>query len=125
MEKFRSWSDCGGDVSGRFSYDVLLTNIMLYWVTGAINSSFWPYYDRLHRPWPIPEGQRISVPAGYAELPHEILRPPRSLAERMYNIQRWTQLPAGGHFAALEQPEALANEIRAFFRDLRRGAQVA
>src|ERR1700736_4909490 len=85
IEKFRAWSDCGGDVSGYFSNDVLLTNIMLYWVTGAINSSFWPYYDRRHRPWPIPLGARIPVPAGYAEFPCEMLRAPRSLAERMYN----------------------------------------
>ena len=119
VEKFRDWSDCGGDVERRFSKDVLLTNIMLYWVTGAIGSSFWPYYDRLHEPWPIPPGERIPVPAGYAEFPAEILHPPRSLAERMYNIQRWTRMPSGGHFAALEEPEALAADIRAFFRDLR------
>jgi pimeloyl-ACP methyl ester carboxylesterase len=89
------------------------------WITGAINSSFWPYYDRRHRSWPIPDGARIAVPAGYAEFPHEMLRPPRSLAERMYDIRRWTQMRAGGHFAALEEPEALATEIRAFFRPLR------
>jgi pimeloyl-ACP methyl ester carboxylesterase len=119
MEKFRDWSDCGGDVERRFSKDILLTNIMLYWVTGAIGSSFWPYYDRLHEPWPIPAGARIPVPAGYAEFPCEILHPPRSLAERTYDIRRWTRMPAGGHFAALEEPEALAADIRAFFRNLR------
>jgi microsomal epoxide hydrolase len=119
VEKFRAWSDCGGDVERRFSKDLLITNVMLYWVTGAIGSSFWPYYDRLHEPWPIPEGQRIPVPAAYAEFPREMLHPPRSLAERMYDIRRWTRMPAGGHFAALEEPEALAGDIRAFFRDLR------
>jgi len=119
MEKFRAWSDCGGDPDRRFTKDVLLTNIMLYWVTGAINSSFWPYYARRHGPWPIPAGERIRVPAGYAEFPREILSPPRALAERMYDIRRWTRMPAGGHFAALEEPEALAAEIRAFFRELR------
>jgi pimeloyl-ACP methyl ester carboxylesterase len=119
VEKFRAWSDCAGDLERRFSKDVVLTNIMLYWITGAINSSFWPYYDRRHRPWPIPDGERIAVPAGYAEFPHEILRPPRSLADRMYDIRRWTRMRAGGHFAALEEPEALAAEIRAFFRPLR------
>jgi microsomal epoxide hydrolase len=81
----------------------------LYWVTGAIGSSFWPYYARLHRPWPIPDGARIPVPVGYAEFPREIVRPPRSLAERVYDIH-------AGPFAALEEPEALAGEIRAFFR---------
>jgi microsomal epoxide hydrolase len=119
IEKFRTWSDCDGDVDRRFGKDVLLTNVMLYWVTGAINSSFWPYYARFHGPWPIPDGQRISVPTGYAEFPREILHPPRRLAERVYNIRRWTRMPRGGHFAALEEPEALATEIRAFFRDLR------
>jgi len=119
IEKFRAWSDCGGDVERRFSKDVLLTNIMIYWITGAINSSFWPYYARFHQPWPIPDGQRIEVPTAYAAFPKEIVRPPRSLAERMYNIRRWTAMPAGGHFAALEEPEALAADIRAFFRDLR------
>ena len=91
----------------------------LYWVTGAIGSSFWPYCARLHRPWPIPDGARIPVPVGYAEFPREIVRPARSLAERVYDIQRWTRMPRGGHFAALEEPETLAGEIRAFFRPLR------
>ena len=87
----------------------MLTNIMLYWVTGAIGSSFWPYYARMHGPWPIPDGARIGVPMGYAEFPKEILRPPRSLAEKMYSdIRRWSKMPKGGHFAALEQPELLA-----------------
>jgi pimeloyl-ACP methyl ester carboxylesterase len=119
VEKFRTWSDSGGDVERRFSKDILLTNIMLYWITGAINSSFWPYYATRHAPWPLPEGQRIEVPTGYASFPGEILHPPRAWAERAYNIRRWTTMRAGGHFAALEEPEALAADIRAFFRDLR------
>jgi microsomal epoxide hydrolase len=119
IEKFRSWSDCRGDVESVFTKDELLTNIMLYWVTGAIGSSFWPYYARMHGPWPIPEGGRINVPTGYVEFPKEMLRPPRSVAERMYNIQRWTKMDRGGHFAALEQPEVLVREIRAFFKPLR------
>ncbi|HEV8640145.1 MAG TPA: alpha/beta fold hydrolase [Methylomirabilota bacterium] len=119
VEKFRTWSDCSGDLDQRFGKDLLLTNVMLYWVTGAIGSSFWPYYDRFHGPWPIPEAQRITVPTAYAEFPSEILHPPRRLAERVYNIRRWTKMPAGGHFAALEEPAALAADIRAFFRELR------
>jgi len=119
VEKFRSWSDCGGDIERRFSKDVLLTNVMLYWVTGAINSSFWPYYARFHQPWPIGDGLRVPVPTAYASFPREILHPPRAWAERVYNIRRWTAMPAGGHFAALEEPEALAGDIRAFFRELR------
>ncbi|PYQ10520.1 MAG: hypothetical protein DMF80_23850 [Acidobacteria bacterium] len=119
VEKFRTWSDCGGDVERRFTKDVLLTNIMLYWVTGAINSSFWPYFARRHSPWPLPDNQRIEVPTAYASFPREILHPPRAWAERAYNIRRWTYMPAGGHFAALEEPAALAADIRAFFRELR------
>jgi pimeloyl-ACP methyl ester carboxylesterase len=119
VEKFRAWSDCGGDIERAISRDAMLTNIMLYWATGAINSSFWPYYDRRHSGWPIPAGERIRAPMGYAAFPHEIVRPPRSLAARIYDIRRWTQMPVGGHFAAMEQPSALAAEIRAFFRPLR------
>lgn len=119
VEKFRSWSDCGGDVESVFSKDHLLANITLYWLTGAIGSSFWPYYARMHGPWPIPE-DGVRVPTGYCQFPREILRPPRSVAERLYrNIQRWTVMGKGGHFAAMEQPAALAGEIREFFRPLR------
>ena len=113
------WSDCDGDVETRFSKDELLTNVMIYWITGAIGSSFWPYYARLHNPWPIPTGARIEVPTAYAAFPREIVRPPRSIAETTYAIHRWTEMPAGGHFAALEEPEKLAEDIRAFFRPLR------
>jgi microsomal epoxide hydrolase len=120
VEKFRAWSDCDGDVESVFTKDQLLANISLYWFTGAIGSSFWPYYARMHGPWPIPAGATIGVPTGYCEFPREILRPPRSLAARTYSdIRRWSVMPRGGHFAALEQPDALAREIRAFFRPLR------
>ena len=120
VEKFHTWSDHKGDLDGYIGRDAMLTNIMLYWVSGAIGSSFWPYYARMHGPWPIPDGARIQVPMGYAEFPKEILRPPRSLAEKMYSdIRRWSKMPKGGHFAALEQPELLAQEIREFFQPLR------
>jgi len=120
VEKFRTWTDSGGYPETALTRDEMLAAIMLYWVTGAIGSSFWPYYSRMHGPWPIPEGATVDVPTGYVEFPKEILRPPRSMAERMYtDIRRWTVMPKGGHFAALEQPEALAEEIRAFFRLLR------
>jgi len=119
-EKFRAWSDCGGTIENAISRDELLANISLYWFTGAIGSSFWPYYARRHGPWPVPEGQTVDVPTGYAEFPREILSPPRSLAQRMYSdIRRWSEMPKGGHFAALEQPELLAREVIAFFEPLR------
>jgi len=112
-EKFRTWSD------GGIGRDDMLANISLYWFTGAIGSSFWPYHARMHRPWPIPEGETVGVPTGYAEFPKEILRPPRSLAARTYtDIRRWSVMPKGGHFAAMEQPQALAREATEFFSSL-------
>ena len=119
VEKLRTWSDCGREIERRFTRDEVLTNVMLYWVTGAIGSSFWPYYARYHADWPIPDGARVQVPMGYAAFPHEIVRPPRAWAERVFDVRRWTPMAAGGHFAALEEPEALAAEVRAFFRPLR------
>ena len=119
VEKFRAWSDCNGNLESVFSKDQLLANISLYWFTGAIGSSFWPYYARMHGPWPIPDGS-VNLPVGYAEFPREILRPPRSVAQRVYtDIRRWSVMPKGGHFAAMEQPQALASEIVEFFRPLR------
>lgn len=120
VEKFRTWSDCGGEVERRFSKDVLLTNVMLYWVTGAINAAFWPYWARRHEPWPLSDKTPVRAPTAYASFPKEILHPPRSWVSAIYpNLRRWTPMPAGGHFAALEEPEALAADIRAFFREFR------
>jgi microsomal epoxide hydrolase len=120
IEKFRAWSDCDGDLERVFTKDRLLANVALYWLTGAIGSSFWPYYARSHGPWPVPEGRTVDVPTGHAAFPREILRPPRSLAARVFtDIRRWTVMERGGHFAAMEEPEALAREVRAFFRPLR------
>lgn len=119
-EKFRTWSDCGGDLAQAIPVERLLANVSFYWFTGAIASSFWPYYARAHGPWPVPEGRTVDVPVGYAAFPREILRPPRSLAARTFtDIRRWTEMPRGGHFAALEQPASLAAEVQAFFRPLR------
>jgi pimeloyl-ACP methyl ester carboxylesterase len=118
-EKFRAWSDCGGTLENAVSRDALLANVSLYWFTGAIGSSFWPYYARRHGPWPIPEGETVNVPTGYAAFPMEIVRPPRSVAATMYtDIRRWTVMPRGGHFAALEQPALLAEDVIGFFAAL-------
>jgi pimeloyl-ACP methyl ester carboxylesterase len=118
-EKFWKWSDCDGVIENAVSREDLLTNVSLYWFTGAIGSSFWPYYARMHGAWPIPEGRTVDVPTAYAAFPKEILRPPRSLAARMYtDIRRWTVMPRGGHFAALEQPQSLARDILEFFNAL-------
>jgi microsomal epoxide hydrolase len=115
-EKFHRWTDNDGRIESAVSRDDMLTNISLYWFSGCIGSSFWPYHARMHRPWPIPDGKTIDVPMGYAEFPKEILSPPRSLAERVFRqIRLWTTMSKGGHFAALEQPGVLATEIEKMF----------
>jgi microsomal epoxide hydrolase len=119
VEKFRSWSDCDGDLERCFSNDEILTDIMLYWVTSTIGSSFWPYYSARHGDWSPRTDERIQVPTAYIEFPHEIIRPPRSIAEQVFRIERWTVNPHGGHFAALEQPEALAADVQEFFGNRR------
>lgn len=98
----------------RVSRDELLTTIMIYWVTQTMNFSIRLYYKATHQS--AAEFKRIEFPTGLAVFPVEIPAPPRSLAQHLYNIQRWTRVSAGGHFAALEQPQALIEDIRAFFR---------
>ena len=120
VEKFRTWTDCGGEPETALSRDQMLADISFYWFTGCIGASFWPYYDRLHSPWMVPQGRAVDVPLGYAEFPCEILRPPRVIAETVFSdIRRWTVMDKGGHFAAMEQPAALGVEMTAFFRGLR------
>jgi pimeloyl-ACP methyl ester carboxylesterase len=116
VEKFHAWTDHDGNLETAITRDEMLANISLYWFTGAIGSSFWPYYARMHGPWPIPPGKTIDVPTAYAAFPREILRPPHSLAARTYtNIKQWTVMEKGGHFAALEQAAGLAMDAIDFF----------
>ena len=119
IEKYRTWSDCGGDVEKRFTKDELLTTITIYWVTQSIGSSTKLYYETLRKPWDLKEGEKKEVPCGIAVFPAEISVPPREWAERSYNVQQWTVMPAGGHFAALEEPDRLVEDVRNFFRPLR------
>jgi pimeloyl-ACP methyl ester carboxylesterase len=117
VEKYRAWTDNQGDPRQALTMDEMLGNISLYWFTRCIGASFWPYHAQAHGPWPI-DGP-VSVPTGYCEFPREILRPPRVAAARTFtDIRRWSEMPRGGHFAALEQPAALAAEISAFFHGL-------
>src|SRR5262245_36853260 len=117
VEKFRSWCDCDGNIEKQFTKDEILTNVMLYWVTGSITSSARIYYEN-QRAGPG-SGARVEVPTACAVFPKEIAIPPRRWVEARYNLRRWTEMPRGGHLAALEQPELLVEDIRAFFRDLR------
>lgn len=119
VEKFRSWSDCAGDVEKCFSKDELLTTITLYWVTETINAANRLYYEAAHDFTSPPHTGRSNVPAAIARFPKDILPAPREWAERWFNVQRWTAMPRGGHFAALEEPELLVEDLRAFFRPLR------
>jgi len=119
VEKFHTWTDCGGELERRVSKDILLTDVMLYWVTETINSSFWLYWEMRHRPWRLGRGERISVPTALAAFPGEISRPPREWAARVCNLQQYTPMPAGGHFAALEEPMLLVEDMRTFFRRFR------
>ena len=124
VEKFRAWSDCGGDVETRFSRDQLLTNLTVYWVTETIASSMRMYWDYRHRGTPLAVGKQIPVPCAFAIFGNEFRSPgrtPRDLAERYYTVTRWTEFTRGGHFPALEEPQLLAADIREFFRPLRRG----
>ncbi len=124
VEKFARWSDSGGDPERRFSKDDLITTVvMMFWATGAIGSSFWLYYTRHHGEWIVndllPQGRRIETPTCYIQFPREIIRPPRSLAERLFNLQRWTIAKSGGHFPALEEPGILSESIIRFVAELR------
>jgi pimeloyl-ACP methyl ester carboxylesterase len=118
IEKFRTWSDCDGDVVGYFGRDALLTNLMFYWAPGSTASAARIYYESARDPAGRDERGRVEVPVGYAAFPREIFRPPRAWAEPHYAIERWTDMPRGGHFAALEAPELLADDVRAFFAPL-------
>jgi len=120
VEKFCEWSDCEQDVYRCFTRDKLLANITLYWMTQTISSSFSLYHESRKTPLRFGADDFVRVPCGIARFPKEIPLPPREWVERGYNIQSWTEMPKGGHFAAAEQPYLLAADIRAFFRRLRR-----
>jgi pimeloyl-ACP methyl ester carboxylesterase len=112
VEKFRSWSDCGGDLETRFSKDELLANVSLYWLTGSIGSSMRLYREARAVPLAFAEGSRVPVPCAVARFPKEAPMPPREWVERAYDVVRWTEMPRGGHFAAMEEPALLAADVR-------------
>jgi microsomal epoxide hydrolase len=119
VEKFRNWSDCGGDVERSFTKDELLTNVMLYWVTKTAASSARLYYETTKSGRFGTGNDRVEVPTACAIFPRELFRPPRAWAEHSFNLQRWTEMPRGGHFAAMEEPDLLVDDVRAFFRTVR------
>jgi len=115
LEKYRAWSDSGGDVSSRFSDDFLLTQASLYWFTDTISTSFRPYYE--YGAGLTRRVERIEVPTALAVFPADLTQPPRAWAERTYNVTRYTKMPRGGHFAAHEEPQLLADDITEFFQN--------
>jgi microsomal epoxide hydrolase len=123
IEKFYFWSDIkNNNIESVYSKDTLLANIMVYVITKTFNTASWIYYGRREEGGRfLPKNfHRIATPTAAALFPAEMLAwPPKSYAERMYNIKRWTKMSKGGHFAALEQPTLLIDDIRAFARTLR------
>jgi microsomal epoxide hydrolase len=117
-EKFRSWSDCNGDLESAIARDDLLTNIAIYGFTATANSSFRIYLEAMRAGELQPIAQRIEVPTGCAIFPKETVKSPRAWAERAWDLRHWTEMPRGGHFPALEAPELLVADVRRFFRSL-------
>ena len=121
LEKWRSWSDSGGDLAARFSADFLLTILTLYWATETITPSVRDYFDNRWSGTSIGLGDFVDVPTAVAVFANSLVSeggPPREWAERLYDVRRWTPMPGGGHFAAVEEPEGLARDIVAFFAEL-------
>jgi len=118
VEKWRSWSDSGGDLDAHFSRDFLLTLLTLYWTTATMAYSIRDYYDNRWHGSAIGPTDHVDVPTGVATFASHFVRegtPPREWAERLYRIRRWTSMPRGGHFAAIEEPELLAHDLINFF----------
>jgi epoxide hydrolase len=116
VEKFREWSNA--DIADAFTFDRLLDNITAYWVTGTAASSLRIYWEmRQARRDAVPE-RRIEVPTAIARFPGEMVYPPRSWTEAAYNVVRWSSPPRGGHFAAMEAPDAFVEDVRSFFHAL-------
>jgi len=119
VEKYRNWSDCDGDVERRFTKDELCDFLTLYWATGTIASSMRLYWGEARERSRLPAGEKVSVPAGCADFPAEIVRAPRDWAERqLADLRRWTEMPRGGHFAAFEEPELLAEDVLALLAEV-------
>lgn len=124
-EKFREWSDCDGDVYKRFSKDELLSNVTLYWMTQTIHSSFRMYFEGRKAPLQFGPDDFVAVPCAVAHFPKELPFPPREWVQRGFNVCQWTEMPRGGHFAAAEEPELLATDLRTFFRRFRKDGRAA
>ena len=119
VDMYRSFSDCDRDVERCFTKDELLANVTTYWLTKTIASAARLYAEWAEQKRTSARPPRVDVPTGCAIYPRDVRRVPRSWAERLYFITHWTEMPAGGHFPALEQPELFVADLQAFFRHLR------
>jgi len=118
VEKFYGWSDCNGNIESVFTKEELLSNISLYWFTKTIHSSIRLYNETTLAPLHFLKNDFIHTPVGIARFRKEEPFPPRRFIERGFNIQQWTDIASGGHFAAMEQPLSLANDIIQFAKSL-------
>jgi pimeloyl-ACP methyl ester carboxylesterase len=113
VEKFRAWSDSNGNIESRFTKDELLTNLMIYWVTGTAPASVRTYYEFVREP--LAQG-RIERPVGMLMSSKDLFpAAPREWGERFFNVERWVETDVGGHFLEWEEPELVARELQAFF----------
>jgi pimeloyl-ACP methyl ester carboxylesterase len=121
VEKRRTWSDCDGNVERRFTKEDLCTTMTLYWATESYGTSARYYYEARHNLWKPSHDRKpvVEAPTAAAVFLKEVMLMPRKWTERYYNLKRWTVMPSGGHFAPMEEPERLVEDIRAFFRELR------
>ena len=121
IDKRRAWSDCGGDVESVFSKDDLITSVMIYWLTNTYVSSARHYYEiKTEKLVPVHDRQPpIEAPTALLQFENDVWMQPRKWAERYYNLKRWNIAENGGHFAPMEAPDVLVDDIRAFFRTLR------
>lgn len=117
VEKFHRWSDCGGNIENCFIKDELLTNLTIYWATQTINSAIRIYYETMRHP-SNNSSKKIEIPTAVAIFPGDLIPAPKEFANRFFNVQQWTEMPRGGHFAAMEQPELLAEDVRKFVKKL-------
>ena len=121
LEKRRTWSDCGGDVERRFTKDELLTTMSIYWFTQSFGTSARYYYECVHNPWQAAHNRTpvVEAPTGIGVFAEEVILFPRRWAEQYYNLQHWQLMESGGHFAPMEEPQRLTDDLRQYFRRFR------